>query len=103
MEIVIKRRILGISDDLFETAPDLAVALEDSMTSDNFLPGVWKDGRYYLWGSSRTNDAPEEICFVMTAKEYRLWKVNRLDISPRAMTKRLRLAQKLYPQLAIFI
>ena len=100
MEIIIPRQVFGISDELVAEDPNLAIALEDGI-GEGMLPGVWRDGNYYLWGSSHFNEKPEEVVWVMTSVEYKRWRRGTLDTSTPAMIKMVFRAKRLYPDLSM--
>ena len=98
MILIIPRQLVTISDNLMDAYPDLSVAIEDQM-GDGLLPGVWKDGSYYVWGDSHTDEGPEAVTWVMTESEFKRWQRGRLDLSMPAMFKRMQRAKRLYPEL----
>ena len=98
MELIEPRRQIMASAELHAEFPTLATALEDEQR--DLLPGVWRDGDYYLFGSSTTDDCPEELAFVMTRKEFKARGQGKPI--PHAQTlEHAKRAMRMYPELSI--
>lgn len=98
MHLIEGRRHIKASDEIWLEAPAVASALD---AETEFLPGIWRDGDYYLIGLSTSDEAPQEVAFVLTKREWRQRQRGKLPQDFETTKKHIRRAQRLYPNLSV--
>jgi len=96
--VLVEKRVgVTASDELWLKVPEVATAIEE-MDRQGYGCGVWWDGKYYLFGTSRFDKYPETVQFALTPSEYRRWKKGEkpsTELMEKAFKRVLRLGYEI--------